>query len=543
MNELPMNSVGARGLGHAGGRSLALVGVAVALLTVTLALWITHGRSLGPIDDAYVSLRYAVNWAGGEGLSFNPGERVEGYTNFLVVALEALAIRFGADAEAAMTTIGWLSLALLSVLIFLFLRNRVLSGRTLLSALLALVASLNLSLVCWAASGLEVCLYAALLLWSLHAALGRPESQQPAFVAVLLTLAGMTRPEAIVFAPLLAGVLFARRRRIADPLRFILAFGFLFGTYFNARWVYFDQPFPNTFYAKLDYGSGVLALRGLLYVWDFVRAVPLLWAGALACLLWLRGAPAWVGSALSMLALHTAVVIYEGGDHFAMFRFMAPALPLLGALVLYPLLRLVDPPRLPSFGVRGAALAGCLLLAVSGLSIGSPRQRGDYLADSQLQRFELEVYYAREWSALGIWLRDAAPSRASLATIAIGAIGFHSGLTLIDPHGIIDPVIAHSKAKLGRDTAGHEKYDVGYVLSQRPSYMLIGNRISRSPMPPAEVVRTAWGSFNQEVLGTPEFRAAYRYQPIQLAPWAWLNLHVRRDLPAPDPARRTEPGG
>src|SRR5262245_49032609 len=34
-------------------------------------------------DDAFISFRYARNWAEGQGLVWNPGERVEGYTNFL----------------------------------------------------------------------------------------------------------------------------------------------------------------------------------------------------------------------------------------------------------------------------------------------------------------------------------------------------------------------------------------------------------------------------------------------------------------------------
>jgi hypothetical protein len=41
-------------------------------------------------DDAMISMRYAHNWANGEGLVWNPGERVEGYTNFGWTALLAL---------------------------------------------------------------------------------------------------------------------------------------------------------------------------------------------------------------------------------------------------------------------------------------------------------------------------------------------------------------------------------------------------------------------------------------------------------------------
>ena len=32
-------------------------------------------------DDTYIALRYVRNWLGGEGLTWNPGERVEGYSS------------------------------------------------------------------------------------------------------------------------------------------------------------------------------------------------------------------------------------------------------------------------------------------------------------------------------------------------------------------------------------------------------------------------------------------------------------------------------
>ena len=42
-------------------------------------------------DDAYISYRYARSLASGEGLTFNPGERVEGYSTLLFVLLIAPA--------------------------------------------------------------------------------------------------------------------------------------------------------------------------------------------------------------------------------------------------------------------------------------------------------------------------------------------------------------------------------------------------------------------------------------------------------------------
>ena len=46
-------------------------------------------------DDAYISFRYARNLVDGNGLVFNPGDRVEGYTNFLWTMLSAFPLAQG----------------------------------------------------------------------------------------------------------------------------------------------------------------------------------------------------------------------------------------------------------------------------------------------------------------------------------------------------------------------------------------------------------------------------------------------------------------
>ncbi len=48
-------------------------------------------------DDAYISFRYARNLVDGHGLVWNPGEWVEGYTNFLWVLILALGMKLGVD--------------------------------------------------------------------------------------------------------------------------------------------------------------------------------------------------------------------------------------------------------------------------------------------------------------------------------------------------------------------------------------------------------------------------------------------------------------
>ena len=60
-------------------------------------------------DDAFISFRYTRNLLEGHGLVFNPGERVEGYTNFLwILELAAIWGLFNIRPEYAAP---WLSVA------------------------------------------------------------------------------------------------------------------------------------------------------------------------------------------------------------------------------------------------------------------------------------------------------------------------------------------------------------------------------------------------------------------------------------------------
>jgi hypothetical protein len=71
---------------------------AITLLALVILLPLTP-QLLGGwmVDDAFISFRYAENLVAGHGLVFNPGERVEGYTNFLWTMLAAAIIRLGGD--------------------------------------------------------------------------------------------------------------------------------------------------------------------------------------------------------------------------------------------------------------------------------------------------------------------------------------------------------------------------------------------------------------------------------------------------------------
>src|SRR5262249_6892870 len=74
--------------------SLASAGLAALVLALGV---VRAARIAWVTDDAYISFRYADHLVRGFGLVFNPGERVEGYSNFLWTLWCALGLRLGFD--------------------------------------------------------------------------------------------------------------------------------------------------------------------------------------------------------------------------------------------------------------------------------------------------------------------------------------------------------------------------------------------------------------------------------------------------------------
>ena len=112
-------------------------------------------------DDAFISFRYARNLVRGAGLVMNPGERVEGYTNFLWTLLAAPPIALHLyPARVAQWAGAGLALGLM-LAVFVFTERRLGAGWYALVAPAFLVG--NMALVMESLSGLETMAFAALV--------------------------------------------------------------------------------------------------------------------------------------------------------------------------------------------------------------------------------------------------------------------------------------------------------------------------------------------------------------------------------------------
>ena len=123
----------------------------------------------------------------------------------------------------------------------------------------------------------------------------------------------------------------------------------------------------------------------------------------------------------------------------------------------------------------------------------------------------------------------AAPGQ-SIATVPIGAIGYFSGLRVIDMAGLTDPYIAHQPLDLKYAASwnpGHDKGDGLYILSQRPDFIQLVDRLTSQPLPGVDEVGQQFKSV-VEIWAAPEFHELYQFAPLRVEGGWYYNLYRLR---------------
>ncbi len=292
------------------------------LVAAVLALGLRFGACSQ--DDAFISFRYAANLLEGQGLVFNPGERVEGYTNLSWTLLMAGLMALGVDPVLGSAALGLLCFSAVLPLTAALTQRAAAPGGALIAVAAAALVALDPWAVLESVEGLETALYTLLLTAAAWRILCENEVQDSIPTAhlgsgLLLSAAALTRPEAPMIAGLLHLGLLAGapnrglqlRRSLWAALPVLLTLGALTAW----RLSYYGDPLPNTFYAKT--GGAPLA-RGLVYLGAHARFHPALWLLLVlrpAVLRLDRRAPPWPSACWAPWPMLLAV----GGD-FASHR-------------------------------------------------------------------------------------------------------------------------------------------------------------------------------------------------------------------------------
>jgi hypothetical protein len=404
-------------------------------------------------DDAYISYRYAQNLARGAGLVFNPGERVEGYSNLLYVLLLAPACRMvGPDAIYPVSV----GLNLLFATAAWALFGRLTAGRLdpPHAAAAGLLLGLCPALWLWTASGMEAPLVLLLQIgvWRFVDAAARGEPVRAAGLAAVVGLSVLARADGFV-VPFLAMLYLIAVRRWRHALAVGAALAAALGSLVAWRLAYYGHPLPNTYYVKVSGPLEERLLQGTLQLlWVTVHGgiLPHLSALLLAALAGLRrpGGERLPTFEVVLGLGWLAYWVYVGGDVFAE-RML---------LLLFPLgLRLLFDP-----GLFRAPRRSVLLVAVGTAVFQLIPLATDTRFGYSLDRYD-------RWVTLGKHLAQERYAGQRLAVDAAGKIPFYSGLRTVDMLGLSDEHIARQPASYFE--VGHNKYDADYVLSRRPDLL------------------------------------------------------------------------
>lgn len=434
------------------------------------------------IDDAYITYRYAFNLVSGNGLVYNAGERVEGYTNLLWTLLVAIGLWLDLDAPLIGHVLDVISGILLLISSF-FVTQQLLPKKYIGLSVVApyLLYSSNV-FAAWTNSGLETGLFAALNIMAFTFYLRR----QPGYMVCLCILAALCRPEGCLLAALLCGAYFfeyiyERYHGFDWRVIFNAAFpGLIFFTYLCAhtgfRLFYYGDFVPNTFRAKV---GDIPIADGILYLYKFLVDGPVVF-------LLLSMAAAWYSVRYRILFIYVLLIclyiVLVGGDVFRHGRFLLPILPILisgGVFALYVAL------AKKSMVMVVLVMSG--LLSFPLWSLYGPHLKATDFATADRKDFPYsgKRSFARDFNDF-IGLEDALerirkvkaikPSIKSIASTGIGKWGYYMmDARVIDMVGLTDAIIARSEIKI-RDSLilpGHSRTNAQYVLDSRPDIILI----------------------------------------------------------------------
>ncbi|MDP9313302.1 MAG: hypothetical protein M3R24_20865 [Chloroflexota bacterium] len=323
------------------------------------------------VDDAAISLSYARNVANGDGFVLNHGgERVEGYSNMLLVLLLALGFKIGiydlllhvvSPVTATIVYLKAVGLCFgIGTLVLAFYLPRVVYDahrNDPLSLFAPLFLTISTSFVTWTVMGLENPMYSFFILLAAFAYLREQHRQQHrVWSALLFTSVALIRPEGVLYFGVavihrILYLLLSRRKPTRHDAIWLGVFIGCYGLFLVWRYTYFGYWVPNTFYAKVTdrHLSQLLSYirnpgdPGRLYITTYVTQYNVLFSLVfviLALITWRY----WRTHLLlaGILGGGLLYVVYVGGDWWHEFRFLSPLLPIVALLIQAGLSRIRD---------------------------------------------------------------------------------------------------------------------------------------------------------------------------------------------------------
>ncbi len=457
----------------------------LSIVLLTLLAW--QRRFI--VDDAFISFRYADNLVQGHGLVYNPGEYVEGYTNFLWTVLMALPILVGQEPVVFSWVLGTAGF-LVSLILCYRLGIHVLRSRT--WALLAvLLVGTNFTFSIFATSGLETSLQSTLILAVFLLSFASLSSERITMrvalaVSLLTSAAILTRLDSalLLLIPYVLLLLQAVRQpasshhRLITLIALFLPFTLIVGGWMLWKYGYYGVLLPNTFsvrivdfesvergwsYVRMFFFTYLLPVFAALVPFSFVPAIAAFRARRISLVIPILVLPVvlWLG-----------YVITVGGDWME-FRFFVPVvIPMFLVLLL----------AIRSF-IRDATARVILPLM---LSFGTVFHQTTFISQPSgnypiTYKEMVESIPQRHTDVVGRALGDALGHNPSvtIASPHAGNIPFYSRLRTVDMYGLTDAWTAQNGDFDFAAGAGHQRRTtLQHLIDRRVNFIIHPNFVT-----------------------------------------------------------------
>lgn len=435
-------------------------------------------------EDSLITLRHSENLVKGEGLTYNPGARVHGFTSPINVLLLALCHLLTGQSSYGATF--WLY-RLLSIPAF------AVSGVLLLKAIketpprwipaawfLAIVYLFDVKTVAFSTNGMETAFMLGFVAWAVYL-LSRAEPDQWLLRGLCWGGLMWSRPDGFVY---IAGFALAEWWFLATSRRATLVSLFksaavglaVYAPWLIFAWSYYGNPIPHTIIAKANIELGALsqlfttldnfpasvinmasqAFRPIYYndqtewfgaglaAWGRVLNTSTKLVGVVALLYFLYPVPDRFGRAVSLC--FAVVCCYLSYMRFA-YPWYFPPVTLLGVTAFTraaTMLALSARDRLDANGRiqprKGFVLTMFALLAVGQIVLFWPAS-----LEERIQQAEIEM---GNRAAIGKWLKENASPTETVYLEPLGYIGYFSGLHMNDFPGLVSPEVVRLRRQL-----------------------------------------------------------------------------------------------
>lgn len=513
--------------------------MAVVLAAIVIRLCINQTTF---VDDSYIFLRFAKNALEGYGFRWNINEPpLEGYTSFLYLLVNIFAVKFFSYPEMFLQVFGIITSLVTIVLIYLLYNevNPLLKTENLVTSILVLISP---CFIYWSLAGMETSFYMMFLIFSLLFYFRK--SKMPisyAAAGALFAVLYLIRPESILF--FIYAFLFSACRLFTEKhqrkwlLLICMVFGFqlIFAPYFIWHVKYFGVLFPNSYYAKV--GGGIYQIKGGLSYF-YIHGVKIFNRG------WYLIIPILALSIfeiknhkqlflLGLALLSILITIINGGDHFDYARFLIPILPLF--LAAFP----ISLKKAYSFIKNRISYTGycfCIPAIVLILNLKNPvytefifKPKKPLVVenDNPDQGYKWEVGFIK----MGKVLKHISKPGDTIALMPAGAIGYFSGLNILDMEGILNSDIANEpfvEKYIKNWRPGHNKGDGYYILQHKPEYIQLVDYLTSAPQsepgPQSLVFKSVF-----EIWNSPDFHSEYEFYPVKISEGIYYNLYRRKN--------------